>query len=50
MSRFRFVSDHADTYGVKRLCRVLHVSSSGYYDWRCRKPSARRCATWSSPR
>ena len=41
MSHFRFVSDYADTYGVKRLCRVLHVSRSGYYDWRCRKPSAR---------
>jgi len=41
VSHFRFVSDYADTYGVKRLCRVLHVSRSGYYDWRCRKPSAR---------
>ena len=48
MSRFRFVSDHADTYGVKRLCRVLHVSRSGYYDWRCRKPSARSAWTRSS--
>ncbi len=41
MSHFRFVTDHADAYGVKRLCRVLHVSRSGYYDWRYRKPSAR---------
>ena len=26
---------------VARLCRVLHVSSSGYYAWRQRHPSAR---------
>lgn len=31
-------------YSVARLCRVLHVSSSGYYAWRQRTPSARRQA------
>lgn len=36
MTRFRFVSDHAADYGVKRLCRVLHLSRSGYYDWKGR--------------
>jgi len=41
MTRFRFVSDHAELYGVKRLCRTLHISRSGYYDWKSRPKSAR---------
>ncbi|QIK75247.1 IS3 family transposase [Nocardioides piscis] len=40
MSRFLFVSEHHDTYGVKRLCQVLGVSRSGYYAWTMRGPSA----------
>ena len=36
MTRFRFVSDHAEIYGVTRLCRTLHISRSGYYDWKRR--------------
>lgn len=40
MSRFRFVSDHRQDYGVKRLCTVLGVSRSGYYAWQGRGPSA----------
>ena len=39
MTRFRFVSDFASDSGIKRLCRVLEVSRSGYYDWRTRPPS-----------
>ena len=39
MSRFRFVSEFAPDYGVKRLCRVLKVSRSGYYTWGRRPPS-----------
>ncbi|GAA1997409.1 IS3 family transposase [Nocardiopsis rhodophaea] len=34
MSRFCFVEDHRGAYGVKRLCRVLEVSRSGYYAWK----------------
>jgi transposase InsO family protein len=33
VSRFEFVADHADAYGVKRLCQVLAISRSGFYRW-----------------
>lgn len=39
MSRFRFVCDHRDSYSVKRLCRVIGCSRSGFYDWCARPPS-----------
>jgi hypothetical protein len=34
VSRFQFVADHLDAYGVKRLCMLLSVSRSGFYRWR----------------
>ncbi|GGV01904.1 transposase [Streptomyces albospinus] len=33
-SRFQFVDDHRDAFGVKRLCRMLQVSRSDFYRWR----------------
>ncbi|PNE39913.1 integrase [Streptomyces noursei] len=30
-SRFQFVADNRDAFGVKRLCRMLGVSRSGFY-------------------
>ncbi|GAA1005432.1 IS3 family transposase [Streptomyces rhizosphaericus] len=30
-SRFQFVDDHRGAFGVKRLCRMLQVSRSGFY-------------------
>ena len=38
-SRFRFISAHQAGYGVKRLCRVLAVSRSGYYRWQAAQPA-----------
>ncbi|NEA48013.1 hypothetical protein [Streptomyces sp. SID10815] len=29
--RWDFVSAHAETFGVQRICRVLRFSRSGYY-------------------
>ncbi|MCW2859697.1 MAG: putative transposase, partial [Actinoallomurus sp.] len=39
MSRFQFVADHAGAFGVKRLCRVLAVSRSGFYRWLAAAPA-----------
>ncbi|MFC4962185.1 IS3 family transposase, partial [Streptomyces mauvecolor] len=33
VSRFQFVADHRDAFGVKRLCTVLNLSRSGFYRW-----------------
>ncbi|MDX3419116.1 IS3 family transposase [Streptomyces sp. MD20-1-1] len=33
VSRFQFVDDHRDAYGVKRLCEVLDLNRSSYYKW-----------------
>ncbi|MFC3549207.1 IS3 family transposase [Nonomuraea ferruginea] len=39
VSRFQFVDDHRGAFGVKRLCRVLKVSRSGFYRWRKAAPA-----------
>ena len=40
---FEFVSDHRAEFAVQRMCRTLGVSTSGYYAWCRREPSARSC-------
>ena len=42
--RFQFIEDHRDEFPVRRMCKVLGVSPSGYYAWCGRPPSAREMA------
>jgi len=39
--KYRFMEDSRSAYGVERMCRILRISRSGYYDWRDREPSER---------
>src|SRR3954447_5008412 len=39
--KFRFIRDHREDFPVRLTCRVLDVSSSGFYDWLERPESPR---------
>jgi putative transposase len=39
--RYDFVERHRGRWPVRLMCRVLHVSPGGYYDWRGRPASAK---------
>lgn len=38
---YQFIKDHRSEYCVGRMCRVLEVSTSAYYNWLKKKPSQR---------
>ena len=39
--KYEFIDAHRTQFRIIRLCKVLGVSRSGYYDWRSRPASAR---------
>jgi transposase InsO family protein len=41
VNRYRFIAGERTTYPLRRLCAVLKVSVSGFYDWLKRTPSQR---------
>ena len=42
--KYAFMAAHEQEFSLKRMCRVLRVSRSGYYAWKQRAPSRRERA------
>jgi len=39
--RYAWIKQHRDSFPIRTMCRVLDVSTSGFYDWLEAKPSQR---------
>jgi len=39
--RFQYLKDNQDRYNIKKACKALNISRSGFYEYLQRKPSAR---------
>lgn len=39
-ARFGFIADHRSLFGIRYLCKMLNVSSQGFYKWQNRTESA----------
>ena len=48
--RFRFVAEYRHAYGVKRLCRVVGVSRSGFYAFGGTSAASKAPSDQASPR
>jgi len=42
--RFQYIENHQDEFPITLMCKMLDVSSSGYYAWHKRPPSKREMA------
>lgn len=42
--KYAFMAAHEQEFSLKRMCRILRVSRSGYYAWKQRTPSKRERA------
>ena len=39
--RYAWIQQHRDSFPITLMCQVLNVAKSGFYKWRCAKPSLR---------